>query len=309
MTIQNIEKEMDLRIINFPDKVFKEYLVANFDKDGDGEISLTEALSIKAIDCPQKGIKSIAGIEFFSNLESLRCSKNEIERIDVSHNRQLKYLQCSDNFSLSELDVQNNPMLTLLYCRACNLKRLNCSLNKELRELSCGFNPIKEINLYLNPKIEYLYVRRCELEELELRHLKNLEFLNCSENNIQELRLYECKRLTHLDCSYNDLINDLYVGDNINLKSLSCGGNKNLASVTISLGQHIEKIQSGIKPMTSEYRQHLEFKAYQEEKDYEECSASYEDEQAYYEGWSREDVDSGLADAYENDWDATWNNN
>ena len=298
---------MDLRIINFPDKVFKEYLVANFDKDGDGEISLTEALSIKEIYCPQKGIKSIAGIEFFSNLESLTCSKNEIERIDLSHNRQLKYLQCSDNFFLSKLDVQNNSMLVSLYCRACNLKRLNCSLNKELKNLSCGFNPIKEINLSPNTKIEYLYARRCKLEELELRHLKNLEVLNCSENKIQELQLYECKKLTQLDCSCNALINDLYVGDNINLKSLSCEGNENLASITISLGQHIENIQSNIKLMTNEYRQYLEFKAYQEEKDYEEYSASYESEQSYYDGWSREDVDSGLADAYENDLDAIWN--
>lgn len=299
---------MDLRIINFPDKVFKEYLVANFDKDNDGEISLTEALSIKAINCPQKGIKSIAGIEFFSNLESLNCAKNEIERIDVSHNRQLKYLQCSGNFSLSELDVQNNLLLAFLYCRACNLQHLDCSQNKELKHLSCGFNPIREINLFHNTQIEYLSVRRCGLEELELRHLKNLEVLDCSENNIQELRLYECKKLTRLDCSCNDLINDLYVGGNTNLKSLDCRKNENLASITISQGQYIENIQSNIKPMTSEYRQYLEFKAYQEEKDYEESSAFYGGEQSYYEGWSREDVDRGLADAYENDLDAIWNN-
>lgn len=239
---------MDLQIINFPDKVFKEYLVANFDKDNDGEISLTEALSIKEINCPQKGIKSIEGIEFLSNLENLTCSKNEIETIDLSHNRQLKYLQCSDNFSLSELDVQNNPMLAFLYCRACDLKKLDCSQNKELKYLSCGFNPIREINLFHNTKIEYLYVRRCELEELELRHLKNLEFLNCSENNIQELRLYECKKLTQLDCSCNALINDLYIGDNISLKSLDCRKNENLASITLSSEQHIENIQSDIKP-------------------------------------------------------------
>lgn len=67
---------MDLRVINFPDKIFKKYLIDTFDKDGDGEISLTEALTITQVLCSQKGIKSVAGIEYLSNLElSMLISK------------------------------------------------------------------------------------------------------------------------------------------------------------------------------------------------------------------------------------------
>lgn len=36
-------------------------------------------------------------------------------------------------------------------------------------------------------------------------------------------------------------------------------------------------------------------------------SDPYGDERAYYDGWSREDVESGLADAFESDWDTRWN--
>ncbi len=45
---------------------------------------------------------------------------------------------------------------------------------------------------------------------------------------------------------------------------------------------------------------------YEEENmnDYDDWSAPYGDEHAYYDGWSREDADSGLADAYENDLSA-----
>jgi len=43
-------------------------------------------------------------------------------------------------------------------------------------------------------------------------------------------------------------------------------------------------------------------------KDADNWSDPYGDEQAYYGGWSREDVESGLADAYEGDVTARWNN-
>ena len=49
---------------------------------------------------------------------------------------------------------------------------------------------------------------------------------------------------------------------------------------------------------------------YESEKmnDTDNWSDPYGDEQAYYGGWSREDDESGLADAYEGDSDARWNN-
>lgn len=96
---------MDLRVINFPDKVFKKYLIDTFDKDGDGEISLTEALTITQVLCSQKGIKSVAGIEYLSNLEVLDCSRNMIEDIDISKNRNLKYLSCYKN-PLHTIDIK-----------------------------------------------------------------------------------------------------------------------------------------------------------------------------------------------------------
>jgi len=49
---------------------------------------------------------------------------------------------------------------------------------------------------------------------------------------------------------------------------------------------------------------------YESEKvnDVDNWSDPYGDEDAYYGGWSREDVENGLADAYEWDADARWNN-
>lgn len=58
------------------------------------------------------------------------------------------------------------------------------------------------------------------------------------------------------------------------------------------------------------YFQKTSFWEYEEEKmnDVDNWSDPYGDEKAYYDGWSREDVESGLADAYEGDLGARWNN-
>ena len=60
------------------------------------------------------------------------------------------------------------------------------------------------------------------------------------------------------------------------------------------------------KQSHNHYYDKTSFRDYENEKmnDYGNWSDPYGDEQAYYNGWSREDVESGLADAYENDLSA-----
>lgn len=285
---------VDLRIINFPDKVFKKYLIDTFDKDGDGEISMTEALTITKVLCPQKGIKSIAGIEYLSNLEVLDCSRNEIENIDISINGNLKHLSCYSN-PIYTLNIKNNPLLITLYCGNCNMAELDCSQNKDLEILSCGFNPLREIDLWENKKLILLRVRRCQLEDLELRSLKFLQKLDCSENKLYKLQLYENKDLIYLDCARNDLHNDLYVGANLKLKHLYCRMNRCLDSITISEGQHIEVVRSNITPMTESYRKYLSWRNYQNDNT---SNFSWED---------REDWEDQRLDAFEGDESNYWN--
>lgn len=285
---------MDLRIINFPDKIFKNYLIRNFDKDGDGEISLTEALSITKILCSQLGIKSFAGIEYFPNLTTLDCSRNEIKTLDVSQNIKLKHLSCYRNCDLEYLDISLNPLLETLYCGDCGLNFLDVHKNKNLSILSCGFNPIEQIELDKNIKLSLLRVRRCKLTELSLMGLKELKFLDCSENKIYKLDLTDCKELVSLNCNGNDLHNDLYLGENIKLTNLDCRRNPNLYSITISEGQHIENIQSSIMPLTASYRQYLEWKEYKEEQ----LNDSWGDE----ENWEDQRLD-----AFEGDASNYWN--
>ena len=84
-------------IIEIPDTNFKTYLLENFDKNQDGEISLSEAKAVKEINCSNKGIEVLDGIEKFVNLESLDCSNNQIDDLELRFNKKLNRLVCNGN--------------------------------------------------------------------------------------------------------------------------------------------------------------------------------------------------------------------
>ena len=94
-----------LAAIKIPDTNFKAYLVENFDKNNDGEISLLEALAIEYIDCSNKDIASLEGMEKFANLTSLDCRNNKIEYIDLCDNKKINKVACEDNKESLSLNV------------------------------------------------------------------------------------------------------------------------------------------------------------------------------------------------------------
>lgn len=58
---------------------------------------------------------SLKGIEFFPNLTKLICYDNELTELDVSKNKELKYLDCDRN-QLTSLQVDNCTKLGLISC-------------------------------------------------------------------------------------------------------------------------------------------------------------------------------------------------
>lgn len=104
---------------NFKDEGFRQYIREEFDKDGDVKLSEIERKAVTSVIVSGKGIKDLKGIEFFTALEELDCSSNQLTNLDVSHNTALKRLNCESN-QLTGLNISG--------CTA--LKELNCSLNK-----------------------------------------------------------------------------------------------------------------------------------------------------------------------------------
>ena len=110
----------------FPDEGFRQYVIdSGFDGDGNGHLSREELEKTTLIDCHSLGIKSLQGIEYFTELQELRCFDNLLTELDVSKNEKLLSLSAYLN-QLTKLDLT-----------AC----------KKLVSLSCSGNPISELLL------------------------------------------------------------------------------------------------------------------------------------------------------------------
>lgn len=99
-------------------------------------------------------LKSLRGIEYFVNLESLDCDYNQLTELDVTSNMALTELSCSFN-QLTELDVSNNAALTELSCAINQLTELDVTNNAALTELSCWRNQLTEMDISNNQNLEY----------------------------------------------------------------------------------------------------------------------------------------------------------
>lgn len=96
-------------------------------------------------DCSGHSISDLTGIAYFSNLNSLDCSGNDLAQLDISALASLTDLNCSYN-NLTSLDTSHNPGLLTLNCsynmlieavftNNYALESLDCSHNEKLQEL------------------------------------------------------------------------------------------------------------------------------------------------------------------------------
>ena len=99
---------------NFPDSKFRSYLLAQ-DYGKDKLLSMEEIDTITLMNVSSKGIKSLKGIEFFTELEHLECQNNSIEDLDLSKNTKLATLWGVNNHIGRLTLPENSPSLKYVY--------------------------------------------------------------------------------------------------------------------------------------------------------------------------------------------------
>lgn len=143
---------------HFPDSHFRKELSSKWhDKNVDGILSTQERNDVTYLSFGGDSIRSLKGIEYFPNLQSLDCSNNLVTSLDLSNNSELQFLNCSSN-KLTSLDVSNNSGLHDLHCDTNQLSSLDLSNNTVLRSLSCSDNRIFTLDLKNNS-----FLRDCDV--------------------------------------------------------------------------------------------------------------------------------------------------
>ena len=157
VSAQAEEDAVAIDATNFPDGAFRQYVADNFDKDKDGALNQTERNAVKEIRISNSGCTSLQGLKYFSKLNDLFCSDNNLTELDVSENPELKRLICYNN-SLTSLNLNKNTKLESLNCNKNKLTVLDLRENKSLWWLRCNNNCLTSLDLRNNPKIRDLQV-------------------------------------------------------------------------------------------------------------------------------------------------------
>lgn len=239
----------------FPDANFRDYLLSAYSK---GYITSSDVESRTSfLYMNNKSIRDLTGIQYFTNLEQLDCSKNYIgSTLDLTKLTKLTYLHCENNSiytltlpasiktlvcsdnSLSSLSLTAQTNLETLYCDNNYLTSMDVSKCSKLWSISCNNNKFTSLQVNGLAGLNVLYCDdnkkltslTCDnnpyLWKLSVKNCTALNTLNCNNNNINELYLTGCSNLERLDCSENYLWGVSTLGDCTSLKYLKCSNNR-----------------------------------------------------------------------------------
>ena len=224
--------------LKFPDEEFRSFLIDYCDTNNDGKLDV----DIKSMKIPTSyAIKSLEGIRFFEDLETLDCQGIGLTTLNVTKNFNLKELNCSDN-----------QLKDYLYILSSGLKKLDCSNNKltymnlgilyglNLEEVDCSNNNITNIVMDSVGELVKFDCSNNNLMTLDVSQCSKLQQLNCAGNQLMELDVSSQTQLTQLDCSKNKLT-ELNVEQNGSLTSLICNDNQ-LKSLDLSKNNSLSKL-------------------------------------------------------------------
>lgn len=148
--------------------------------NGIDEIKIPLCSNLLTIDIAWNKLTKQPCIENASNLTSLSINNNLINTIDFSYNKQLRYINISNNLNLNtcllpktetltEIDLSNNPLINHIDISGCpKLKKLNLK-NTNITELDISENVFLEDLKLPNKNIKILITTKHQTNE-NLRH-------------------------------------------------------------------------------------------------------------------------------------------
>ncbi len=246
------------QIVNIPDANFKAKLLSSspsssvaqigtnyvkIDTNNDGEIQVNEATLITLLDVSSSSISSLEGVTAFNNLQTLRCSNNNLQNFEIASLPTLQNFDCSynqftainvtpqlrslnfahnqistldllgdlnqliilncSNNLLTELSLLNVPNLRVLYCSSNQLSALDVVGLAHLVNFSCDYNQITTLDVSNKPNLSQFHCWNNQLTSLVIANVPNLYEFNCSYNLLTALIVPPGNFFETFDCSHN----------------------------------------------------------------------------------------------------------
>lgn len=152
------------------------------------ELDLGTYQNLETLHCSYNKGLNLKNINKAINLNTLSCSRNEVESIDLSQNKNLVNLYL-DNNNIQEINLSQNEKLMELSLSTNKLTDINLSNNVNLKTLDLENNKLTSIDLSKNTKIRNLFLSSNKIKKLDLTKLENLGIggINISGNEIGKL--------------------------------------------------------------------------------------------------------------------------
>lgn len=160
-----------------------------------------------------KNITSLAGIEYFTDLETLDCIGNQLTTLDVTKLTKLKFLVCNDN-QLTALDVTGLTSLKNLICSGNQLTTLDVTGLTSLTDLECSDNQLVSLDVSTLKELQILWCHGNKMTALDITNNAYLGDLKCGnqqDNQQLTLTLWDTKK------EFWDRMLNMYSDENSNV--------------------------------------------------------------------------------------------
>ncbi|MEG0027232.1 MAG: hypothetical protein RR753_03505, partial [Raoultibacter sp.] len=193
---------------SFPDPAFRSFVSSEeFDKNNDGVLQRAELLAVTSIEFYYNSlVTNPEGIEFFTNLTTLRCFQDSLTALDLTKNTALTTLYCRANFTL---DLSSNTGLEELELKSSVCSSVDLTQNTKLKKLTLGLTgemfegPAVPLDLSHNKELTCLEIDEASmwLTSLDLSNNAELTELICWYNSLAALDLSHNTKLTQVYCN------------------------------------------------------------------------------------------------------------
>ena len=142
---------------------------------------ITSPEALKKLKCHNKGVRTLAGIADFTDLEELSLFGNKIEQADLSGLSQLVSLNLAKN-KLQILVITGLSRLETLHLFKNELSTINFEGLSSLRKMRLMQNKLSSLDILPLVSLQDAYLWDNQLEDLQITGLGKLEFLDVKQN-------------------------------------------------------------------------------------------------------------------------------